>query len=253
MSDDAWFRESIYLAACEQVFQWPREKQVSKNCTTQPSERNLDTFLGYFQVARTSRKDDRRHFLDFVSVDLRSHLAGLPGNQPDFATTPEFLRSFDWPRGSKPLSALTKWILVTNQGSSWTPFDQHVCAALRIRGSAENRFVNFYRSLAATRWSGVCVRVDENLRNEFEYSIARVFDKFLFAAGSELRERCAWCDFLRHASALTEAERQRAQELADAILASPEAVDLLKGLICDEASEALQQAQRRHSPAPRPG
>lgn len=254
MGSDPWFRKAIELAACEHVFKWPRERQISVHCTTVPNERSLCEFLSYFQVARTVCRKDRPLFLEVVSENLRKHLAESPDTRPDFSETPEFLLSVERSMGRKPLSALSKWVLVTNQGSAWTPFDWHVCAALRISGDTATKYKNCYATLNRAGWESICRTIDKASGLKRGFSIARVFDKFLFLAGSERQKHGAWRAFLGHANALCDPQRQHARELADAILASPEAVALLtKRLVCNEAREALEQAYDGHVRAPRSG
>lgn len=253
MCDDAWFCEAIYLAACEQVFQWRREREISQHCSIDPSDEHLEEFLTYFQVARTIRRDNRSAFLEFVSRDLRQLIAALPNQQPNFVATPGHLRNFVLPSGRRSLSALSKWVLVTNQGSVWTPFDQFVCAALGIRGTTEAKFATFYARIHQSGWEAVCSEIDPDLVPSPGFSIARVFDKFLFLAGSEKERRGGWNKFSDHAHQLNEEQLQRARELAGAILGSPQAVALLKALIRDAARQALQRAYTRNDPAPRPG
>lgn len=251
--DCPWFHEAIYFAACEHVFQWCRENLISQTCSDHPNAESLKKFLGYFEVARTVRRDDRLLFLDFVSKELRSHTAGSSSKRPNFSETPEFLRSFALPGGRKPLSALSKWVLVTNQGRPWTPFDRFVCAALGIRGRGDAKFLDFYSRLADSKWEEVCSAIDRVVVPNHGFSIARVFDKFLFLAGSERLGRDGWIEFRCHANALCEAGRRRACELSKATLASPEAVALLEGLIGDDARKALERAHERHASAPRRG
>lgn len=239
-SDGAWFEEAVRLAAREQVFQWHEaERDLTRRCSAQPALDVLREFLAYFQVARTVPSVERANFLAFVSRatidarDFRSTAAALLGYQAGAG-------------GRRPLSALSKWVLVTNPGSPWTPFDRYACAALGIENpSTAERFSSFYERLASSDWTRVCEALDARIVATHGHSIARVFDKFLFLAGAEALGTPEWETFLENAGRLEPEQRAEADALANAVLGSPEAGALLKNLLCERARAALRDAYQR--------
>lgn len=248
MCDCPWFRESVYLAACEQVFQWEGfEKALYRDIKNGITPYHVLSFCAYFGVIR-----------NFVFTKIEAAFSILNRHMPTVAANPDWSLLECFARAlkdegcfsSRPLSAVSKLVLLYNPSTMWPPCDSNARAAVGVAS-----FPAFYARVWTDQWRTVCANIDNARgdRKTARYSIARVFDKLLFLAGSERREPGAWRQFREHANALGEPERQCAQELADAIRASPEAVDLLKGLICDDARKALQRAHQRQASAPRSG
>lgn len=248
MSDEAWFRESIYLAACEQVFQWERfEKALYEDSQKGITRYHIISFCAYFGVSD-----------DLVFTKIEEAFVILRNLMPEVSANPDWnaldrvvtdLRKTGC-FGSRPRSAVSKLVLLYNPTTVWPPCDSNARAAVGVTS-----FPAFYARVWTDQWRTACRNIDNGRvdRKTSPYSIARVFDKFLFLGGSERRDRGAWGQFLEHANALSEPERRRARQLADAILGSPEAVALLKGLLCNEARAALQEGHGGHASAPRPG